>query len=136
MKKEAKMNAPSYFFTLLFALPALSLGNLLGNSDELIAGFARVASLVLLIFVIIWTIRRLRNAGKSAWWTFALIPPATILLLIYNFFAPSSKEYPRSGFYMYGIRAKGFWRILLIVGISLFLAYLSILYITFLTDGM
>lgn len=136
MKKEAKMNAPSYFFTMLFALPALSLSNVLARSNELISGFAVVASLVLLVFVVIWSIRRLRNSGRSAWWAFALIPPATILLLIYNFFAPSSKEYPSSGFYMYGIRAKGFWRILLIVGVSLSLAYLIILYITFLTDGL
>jgi len=136
MKKEGKMNAPSYFFTMLFALPALSLGNVIARSDELFAPAGAITSVILLIFTIIWSIRRLRNAGRSAWWTFALIPPATILLLIYNFFAPSSKEYPSSGFYMYGIRARGFWRILLIVGISLFLAYLIILYITFLTDGM
>lgn len=136
MKKEAKMNAPSYFFTMLFALPALSLSNVISRSGELFAPAGAITSIVLLIFTIIWSIRRLRNAGRSAWWAFALIPPATILLLIYNFFAPSSKEYPSSGFYMYGIRAKGFWRILLIVGISLFLAYLIILYTTFLTDGM
>jgi uncharacterized membrane protein YhaH (DUF805 family) len=136
MKKEAKMNAPSYFFTMLFALPALSLSNVISRSDELFAPVGAITGFVLLVLTVIWSVRRLRNSGKSAWWAFALIPPATILLLIYNLFAPSSSEHPNYGFYMYGIRAKGFWRILLIVSISLFLAYLIALYITFLTDGM
>lgn len=136
MKKESKMNAKSYFLTMIFALPALILGRAAGNSDELIAGVARIVTLLLLVFIIIWTIRRLRNSGRSAWWTFALIPPATIFLLGYCFLAPSSKDHSDNSLHMYGIRAKSWWRITLIVFISLLLAYLSVLYYTFLSDGL
>ena len=136
MKKEAKMNASSYFFTMLFALPALSLSNVIARSDELFAPAGAITSVVLLILIIIWSIRRLRNSGRSAWWAFTLIPPATIFLLVYSFFAPSSKDYPSAGLHMYGIRTKGFWRILAIVLISLLLAYLIMLFTVFLTDGM
>lgn len=136
MKKESKMNARSYFYTMLFALPTLSLGNFVGNTDELISGIARIFSLILLVFVIVWTVRRLRNAGKSSWWALALIPPATIFLIIYGLFAPSSSEHTERHLHMYGIRAKGFWRIAIITLISIFLLYLVLLYTTFLTDGM
>jgi uncharacterized membrane protein YhaH (DUF805 family) len=136
MKKETKMNAKSYFFTIVLALPALALGRTVGNSDEFIAGIAQIISLILLVFIIIWTIRRLRNAGRSRWWTFALIPPATIILLAYCFFASSSEEHKSKIISFYGITAKGFWRIASIVVISIFLAYISAIYATFLSDGL
>lgn len=136
MKKESKMNAKSYFFTMVFALPALVLGRTIGNSDEFIAGLAQIITLVLLVFIVVWTVRRLRNAGRTAWWTFALIPPATIFLLGYCFFAPTSNKYSDEGIHLYGIRTKGFWRIALVVIISILLIYLSALYFTFLTDGL
>jgi uncharacterized membrane protein YhaH (DUF805 family) len=121
---------------MLFTLPALSVGNVVARSDELVAGFAKLTSLVLLVLAVVWSVRRLRNAGKSGWWSFAIIPPATILLLGYNFFATSSKENTDTALYVYGIRAKGFWRLSCIIIVSIFLAYLSALYLTFLTDGL
>lgn len=133
--KTARFNRKSYFWTMLFTLPAFSVGNIAARSAELIAGFAQLTSLIFAIFIVIWSIRRLRNAGKSGWWSFALIPPATIFLLGYELFAPSLKENTDTGLYMYGIRAKG-WRILPIVLISLLMVYLAFLYATFLTDGM
>jgi uncharacterized membrane protein YhaH (DUF805 family) len=136
MKKESKMNARSYFYTMLFALPTLSLGNFVGNTDELISGIARILSLIILVFVIVWTVHRLRNAGKSGWWAFALIPPATILMIIYGLFAPSSPEHTERHLYIYGIRAKGLWRIMAITLISIFLLYMILLYVTFLSDGL
>lgn len=134
--KATRFNRKSYFWTMLFVLPALSIGNIIAREDELFAGVARLTSLVLLVLFVVWSIRRLRNAGRSAWWSFAVIPPATIILLGYSLFAPSSKEHTDTGLYMYGIRAKGIWRISLIVLISIFLIYLSALYITGLTDGL
>ena len=134
--RHTHFNRKSYIWTMLFALPALSVGNIVARSNESIADFAKLASLVLAVFVIVWSIRRLRNAGKSGWWSIALIPPATIFLLAYSAITPSLKEYSDSGLYMYGIRAKGFWRISSIVAISIFLIYLTALYVTFLTDGL
>lgn len=136
MDKKSKMNRLSYFLTMLFVLPAFVLGRTAGNSDELIAGVARILTLTLLVFIIVWTVRRLQNAGKSGWWTFALIPPATIFLLAYCFFAPSSEEQSSKGVSIYGITAKGFWRIASIVIISIFIVYISALYATFLSDGL
>lgn len=134
--KSSRQNRKSYLLTMLFLLPAVSLSNIAARSDEMIAGIAKIAALILVVYLAIWSARRLRNAGKSAWWTLALIPPATIFLLLYNFFAPSSRENTDTSLYMYGIRAKGFWRIAGIAAISLFLAYLVVLFATFLTDGL
>ena len=134
--KQERFNRKSYIWTMFFALPALSIGNVVARSSESIADFAKLTSLALAVFVIIWSIRRLRNVGKSGWWSLALIPPATIFLLAYSAITPSIKEYSDSDLYLYGIRAKGFWRISLIVAISLLLVYLTALYITFLTDGL
>lgn len=136
MNKTSRMNNKSFVLTMLFVLPALVLGRAVGNSDEFINVIAQFITLTLLVFLIIWIICRLRNTGRSAWWTFALIPPATIFLLVYCLFAPSSKDQTDKSLYPYGIRAKGFWRILLIVLISIFLLYLSALYFTFLSDGI
>jgi len=66
----------------------------------------------------------------------SLIPPATIFLLGYCLAASSSKDNYDEKLYMYGIRTNGARRILLIILISLFLAYLSSLYITFMADGL
>jgi len=120
---------------MLFTLPAFSISNIAARSDESIADFAKLTSLVLITFIIIWSVKRLRDAGKSSWWSLALIPPATIFLLIYGVLARSSENHPSSGLYIYGIRSKGFWKITSIATISLFLIYLSVLYITFLSDG-
>lgn len=134
--KYERFNRKSYIWTMLFALPALSVGNVAARSNESIADFAKLASLVLAVFVIIWSIRRLRNAGKSGWWSLALIPPVTIFLIGYSAITPRLKEYSDRGLYMYGIQSKGFWRIALIVLISVFLIYLTVLYATFLSDGL
>lgn len=130
------MNAKSYASTMLFILPAFSLGNLVARSGEFIAGFGVLTSVVLLIFIVLWNARRLQNAGRSAWWTLALIPPATIFLLGHNLLASSKIEHADNKLYIYGIRAAGFWRITLISLVSLFLVYLSALYLTFLMDGL
>lgn len=136
MNKTSRMNNKSFALTMLFVLPAFVLGRAVGNSDEFINVLAQFITLTLLVFLIIWTIRRLRNSGRSAWWTLALLPPATIFLLAYCLFAPSSKEHTDKSLYPYGIRAKGVWRIISIVLISIFLLYLSALYFTFLSDGL
>ncbi|OGL30915.1 hypothetical protein A3F37_00540 [Candidatus Saccharibacteria bacterium RIFCSPHIGHO2_12_FULL_41_12] len=135
MKKVSTMNAKSYTASMLFVFPTFALCNTVAGSDEFIAGFAKPLSLILVIPIIIWTARRLRNTGHSGWWTLALIPPTTILLLPYALFAPSKPEHASKAFYMFGIRAKG-WRIGLIVVIAILLTYLTGLFITFLSDGL
>jgi uncharacterized membrane protein YhaH (DUF805 family) len=131
-----KMDRKSYIWTMLFALPAFAISNVTARSNESVADFAKIISLVLAVFVVIWSIRRLRNIGKSGWWSLALIPPATIFLVIYSAITPGHKEYSDGGLYMYGIRAKGFWKIAFIVVVTIFLLYLTVLFATFLTDGL
>lgn len=135
MDKASRMNRLSYFFTMLFALPAISLGNLVARTDSFIAGFGVLGTLVLLPFLIIWTARRLRNSGHSAWWALGLIPPFTIFLLLFAIFAPEKSDSTEKSLYIYGVRAKG-WRILPIVLITLFLAYMMILFMAGLSDGL
>mgnify|MGYP003554684337 CR=1 FL=1 len=136
MTKEEKMNAKSFTATTLIVLPVISLGNLLGASDWFIAGFASIAAFVLMCFFIVWNVSRLRNAGKTSWWALALIPPLTLPLILYNCYASSAPQYKDKSLYMYGIRFEGFWRILLVVSITLFLVYLFMLFMTFLNDDL
>lgn len=134
MKIESKMNRLSYFLTMLFVLPAISLGNLVARTESFIAGLGVLGTLVLLPFLTLWTIRRLRNAGQSSWWAIALIPPFTVFLLIFTFFAPTRGE-ENPHVFMYGIQAKG-WRLLPIILITLFLVWLVIVFAAGLSDGL
>lgn len=135
MDKTSRMNRLSYFLTMALLLPAISLGNLVARTESFIAGFGVIGSLILLPMLIIFTIRRLRNSGHSAWWTIALIPPFTIFLLLFNFFAPTDEKHGNKGVYIYGLQPRG-WKLLPIVLISLFLIYLILLFVAGLSDGL
>lgn len=141
---KARLNIKSYFWTMLFAFPALCLGISLantltatGNADLNIGAFARVTSLFLAALVVIWTVKRLHDANKSGWWSLLLLPPATLFFLIYLFFLSGSKEAnrwgnPDKGILIYGIRFRGFIRGVWIVLVSIFMIYLIGLYSSFL----
>lgn len=130
MSKSSKMNRKSYSLTMLFMWPALALSRAAGVSSSFIAPLSQIIAMVLLVYIIIWTIRRLKNTAKSAWWTLALIPPGTIFILAYCCFAHSSDDHQDKHLYMYGIRAQGFWRIAAIVLISMLLLYIIFMNIT------
>lgn len=135
MDKSSRMNRSSYFLTMLFVLPAFSLGNLVARTDSFISGFGILGTLILLPFLVLWVMRRLRNSGHSSWWAIALIPPATIFLILFTLFAPSQEKYESKEVYVYGVRAKG-WRLLPIILISLFLLYLILLFMAGLSDSL
>jgi len=143
-RKQSRFNRDSFITNSVFFLPAIFFGIALGNTHsdsefaQGLAGIARVVTLVLIILYIRFTIRRLHDANRSGWFSFFLIPPFTLPLLIYLFVAtkdtPNKWGEPTKGLTMFGIRAKG-WRIAGIVPIALFIIYLSVLFATFALTG-
>lgn len=101
-------------------------------------GLARVVALVLTAIYIRFVIRRLHDAGRRGWFSFFLIPPATLFFLIYLFSAhnaePNKWGEPVSELRMFGIRAQG-WRIAGIALIAIFMLYLAGLFATFFFDS-
>ena len=116
------------------------LGNAHSDSDftQGMMGIARIVALVLVGIYIRFTVRRLHDAGRSGWFTFFLLPPATLFFLIYLFtaqhIAPNRWGEPTSELRMFGVRAKG-WRIVGIVLIAIVLFYLAGLFATFFFDS-
>ena len=143
--KQSRFNRKSFIVNSLFFLPVISLGISLGNSQseseftQGIMGIARIITLVLTVIYIRFTYRRLHDTNRSGWFSFGLIPPFTLFLLVYLFTAskPEANKWgePTSGLTMFGIRAKG-WRIVGIVLIAIFFLYLAGLFATFLTDSL
>ncbi len=141
---KARLNQISYFWTMLFAFPAFSAALSLARSVEgtvdsnmNVATFARATSIVLVVFIILWSVRRLHDGNKSGWRALFLLPPATLFFLIYLWILPSTKGENRWGeesriSRIYGIRFKGGSRIAGIVSVTLFMIYLSGLFFSFL----
>lgn len=141
---KTRLSRKSYGWTMLFALPAFLLGANLGNAytgtpnEEMgVVAFARTTSLVLVVFIILWTIRRLHDANRSGWWSLFLLPPATLFFLLYVILAPGTSEKNKWGdepnqTRIFGIKIKGAARIAWITILSLFMIYLSVLYASFL----
>lgn len=140
---QSRLNIKSYLANSLFFLPILSLGILLGNSQsdseftQAVMAFARLFSLVFTVIYFRFTYRRLHDANRSGWFSFALIPPFTIFLLFYLFTASKdgSNKWgePMSGLTIFGIRAKG-WRVLAIFAIAIFMTYLTAMFAMSLFD--
>lgn len=87
-----RLNNISYFLNVLLLFPVLVLGVSLGRvstAENLTDGEAglifivQTISLLLVIPLVIWSIRRLHDIGKSGWFALFLIPPATMFLLVY-----------------------------------------------------
>lgn len=143
-QNQSRQNRKSFILNSLFFLPAIVTGIWLGNAhsnSEFTQGMmsiARISALILVVFYIRFTIRRLHDAGKSGWFSFLLLPPATLFFLIYLFLAhksqPNKWGEPASALRIFGIRAKG-WRIAGIVPIAIFLLYLAGLFATFFFDS-
>lgn len=118
----------------------ISLGRAQSDSDftQGIMGVARILSLILTVIFIRFTIRRLHDANRSGWFSFFLLPPATLFFLIYLFIATGSEEnkWGRSvaELRVFGIRAKG-WAIIGVVLFGLLFAYAAGLFATFLFDS-
>jgi len=142
--KQSRFNRDSFIINSVFFLPAIYFGIALGNAHsdseftQGVAGIARIVTLVLVILYIRFTVRRLHDANRSGWFSFFLIPPFTLPLLIYLLVAakgtPNKWGEPTKGLTMFGIRAKG-WRIVGIIPIALFMIYLSVLFATFAFTG-
>lgn len=143
-QKQSRQNRKSFILNSLFFLPVIvigiSLGNARPNSDftQGMMGIAQLVTLVLACIYIRFTVRRLHDAGRSGWFSFLLIPPATLFFLIYLFFAqkpePNKWGSPVSELKMFGICAKG-WRIAGIVIVAILMLYLAGLFAAFLFDS-
>lgn len=142
--KQSRSNRKSFLLTMLFALPAFVMGTSLVNKlagttfdSSGLSAFPKLTSFILAIFIVVWTIRRLHDASKSGWWSLLLLPPATLFFLIYAAATPSKSEENEWGqstekLSIFGIRARGGWRITGITLLALFLTYLGLLYSSFL----
>ncbi len=142
--KQSRLNRTSYLLNSLFFVPVISFGRALGNANtdsEFTSGMITVAqlfTLILLIPYIGFTIKRLHDANRSGWFSFALIPPFTIFLWVYLLIAGDKDTNkwgkPSSELVIFGLRVRG-WRIAIITLIAIFLAYLVVLFATFLFDS-
>lgn len=143
-QKQSRQNRKSFITNSLFFLPPIVtgiwLGNAHSNSDftQGMMGIARIVALVLVGIFIRFTVRRLHDAGRSGWYSFLLIPPATLFFLIYLFFAqtPETNKWgePTSELRIFGIRAIG-WRIIGVVLVAILMLYLAGLFATFFFDS-
>lgn len=87
-----RLNNISYFLNVLLLFPVLVLGISVGRVPSTEAHttgemglifIIQSISLLLIIPLAVWSVRRLHDIGKSGWFALFLIPPATIFLLIY-----------------------------------------------------
>lgn len=142
--KQSRLNIMSYLVNSIIFLPAILLGVALGiaQSDsefmQGIMGLARIITLILVGIYVWLTCRRLHDADHRGEFSFGLIPPFTIFLLIYLFTAakaePNKWGEPVKGLTMFGLRLKG-WRIVGVIIIAIFMLYLAGLFATFLFDS-
>lgn len=141
---KKRLNQKSYLITMTFTLPAFIAANSYGRTlesqpDEFMqsfSGIARIVALILGVFIVVWTIKRLHDLGRNGWFALLLLPPLTIFLLVYALFAPSKDE-NRWGassqqWSFFGIRLKGTWRIITAIIVGIFMIYLAGLFLTFL----
>lgn len=143
-QKQSRQNRKSFITNSAFFLPVLAFGISLGRAQsdsdftQGVMGVARILSLVLTVIFIRFTIRRLHDANRSGWFSFFLLPPATLFFLIYLFTAKGSDENKwgnsTTKLRIFGIRAKG-WRIAGIVLVAILFCYLAGLFATFLFDN-
>lgn len=105
-------------------------------ADEVIAMgvfFAQIVSLIAAVFIIIWTVKRLHDAGKRGWFAFFLLPPFTLFFMIYLFIARSKDEDNKWGkktdhLSIFGIKAHGAWRIIAIIFCVLLILWLWLMF--------
>ncbi len=140
---KKRLNAASYTLNILFIFPLLALSNFLWRGEsshvvaiEFIGGAAVISGIVCYILAFVWSVRRLHDLGRRGWWSILFLPPFTILFVPYLCLTSGESESNRygdatKGIRMFGIRAKGGWRITGIVLIALFVVYLCTLYLTF-----
>lgn len=136
---KKRLNRLSYFLDLLILSPAFVLGIAIGrvpasldrSSSEIgLIFIAQIISLLLVIPLVVWTVRRLHDLGKSGWFSLFLIPPGTIFLLIYLFVASYDKNENNKwgehseGLRLFGIEAKNLWRFILIILVVFFMLLL------------
>ncbi|HXR50144.1 MAG TPA: DUF805 domain-containing protein [Verrucomicrobiae bacterium] len=143
-QKQSRLNRKSFIFNSLFFLPVIVTGIWLGNAHsdsdftQGMMGIARLVALVLAGIYIRFTVRRLHDAGRSGWFSFLLIPPATLFCLIYLVIAQKAESNkwgnPTSELRIFGIHARG-WRIAGIIIVAILLVYLAGLFATFFFDS-
>ncbi len=144
-----RLNRKSYVLSMVFALPVIVIGRIVGVAYidgaegefyQNFSAFAQLVTYVLLIPVIVWTVKRLHDLNKSGWFSLLIIPPFAILLLPYLLFTPGMKDEnkwgePNKQLSFFGIRLKGLWRIISAALVGLLLLYFMLLFLTFLLDN-
>lgn len=143
VNKNKRMNMKSYAINLLFLLPLTVISNIISRSDpsrinafELIAVPTILSGTIGIITLFVMSVRRLHDIGKSGWWALFFLTPLTIVFIPLIALADGQSSENRygavpKGIRIFGIRAKGAWRIVSIVLLGVFVAYLVALYLTF-----
>jgi uncharacterized membrane protein YhaH (DUF805 family) len=80
------MDRKSYAISMLFVFPLFIISTALGRAydsapyetEQGFASMARMVALALMVVVVVWTIRRLHDAGHLDGFSLLLIPPATL----------------------------------------------------------
>ena len=138
---KKRMDQRSYLLSMLFVFPLFIISTALGRAydsapyetEQGFASMARMVALALMVVVVVWTTRRLHDAGRSGWFSLLLIPPATLFFLIYALVAPAKNEDNKWGeastqVRVFGIKAKGVLRITGIVFIAIFASFVSLVF--------
>jgi uncharacterized membrane protein YhaH (DUF805 family) len=127
---------------MLVTVPVLSIGTAVGRSAEYVqydeerglAFIAQVISIALAAIVVVWTVRRLHDIGKTGWFSFLLIPPFTVFLWAYLLIANYDKnENNKWGNHseklrLFGIEATNLWRLFAIMTIVLLMTFLGFIF--------
>lgn len=141
-----RLNQKSYLLTMIFTLPAFVAANLYARtsenqSDEFMlsfVGIARIVALSLAVFIVLWTVKRLHDLGRSGWFAFLLVPPFMIFLLVYLLVLPSKAENkwgaPSRQWSFFGIKLKGVGRVFAATALGIFMLYLAGLFLTYLAQ--
>lgn len=138
---KKRMDRKSYLISMLFVFPLFIISTALGRAydyapyetEQGFASMARIVALTLMVVVVVWSIRRLHDIGRSGWFSLLLIPPATLFFVIYALVAPAKNENNKWGdettqVRVFGIKAKGVFRITSIVLTALLTSFISIVF--------
>ncbi len=139
--KDKRLNRWSYVINMLITVPVFSYAIAIGRSVDYVqhedekglVAIAQILSMILAVVIVVWTVRRLHDLGKKGWFALFLIPPFTILLWAYLLIGTYDKSSNnRWGVHsellrLFGIKAKGAWRLLAIMGIFLVMTYLWVI---------
>lgn len=138
---KKRMDRKSYVISMLFVFPLFIISTALGRAydsapyetEQGFASLARIVALALMVVVVIWSIRRLHDIGRSGWFSLLLIPPATLFFVIYTLVASAKNEDNKWGVAstqvrVFGIKAKGVIRISSIVLLALLTSFISLVF--------